>query len=287
MTDKTVPSPDWDKELQDLVESVDADDQAETADESGQTATDQTTPAGVDEGAPAQPDADLAELLAERTLDLQRLQAEYVNYKRRVDRDRDVARQRGIEAVVGDLLPVLDGIDAAKSHDELTGGAKMLADELEKVATKYGLVEYGAEGDPFDPHIHEALMHMDKPGYPVTSVAQVFQKGYLIGDRVIRPARVGVADADDSVLDQAVSAVDPSADAGQASPQAANDPVQADQSRSDQAGPEQVGPVDTTASSAEGAAPETDASSIEGAASEAGASRNEDATGNPQGADIA
>ena len=93
----------------------------------------------------------LQELLAERTADLQRLQAEYVNYKRRVDRDRHVARSRGIEAVVVDLLPVLDSIEAARAHDELNEGAGLIADQIEKVSTKHGLVRYGAVGDPFDP----------------------------------------------------------------------------------------------------------------------------------------
>jgi molecular chaperone GrpE len=94
------------------------------------------------------------------------------------------------------LLPVLDGIDAARAHGELNAGATMLADEVAKVTAKYGLVAYGEAGDPFDPHVHDALMHMDQPGYPVASVAQVFQRGYALGERVIRPARVGVTDAD-------------------------------------------------------------------------------------------
>jgi len=176
--------PDFDAELKDLVDGLLAD----SAEDAPADIVGQATP-----GEPAA-DKDAAELLAERTLDLQRLQAEYANYKKRVDRDRDQARQRGIEAVVVDLLPVLDGIDAAEAHGELTGGAKMLADELAKVAAKYGLVAYGAEGDAFDPHVHEALMHLQKPGYDVMSVAQVFQRGYKLGDRVVRPARVGVAD---------------------------------------------------------------------------------------------
>lgn len=155
------------------------------------------------------PDVNLAAAVAELTGDLQRVQAEYVNYKRRVDRDRDVARQRGIEAVIADLLPVLDGIDGAKAHDELTGGTKLIADEFAKVTAKYGLEPYGAVGDPFDPQIHEALMHVQVPGYSVTTCAQVFQTGYLLGGRVIRPARVAVTDpteepaetGDDSVPD--------------------------------------------------------------------------------------
>lgn len=133
--------------------------------------------------------------LAERTLDLQRLQAEYVNYKRRVDRDRHVARQAGIDQVVNDLLPVLDAIDAARHHEELEGGFKLVVDALEKVAGKYGLVAYGEVGDEFDPTIHEALMQVPMEGdHQHQVVSSVMQKGIKLGDRVLRPARVGVAD---------------------------------------------------------------------------------------------
>ncbi|MCL1922875.1 MAG: nucleotide exchange factor GrpE [Propionibacteriaceae bacterium] len=142
------------------------------------------------------------QLLEERTADLQRLQAEYANYKKRVDRDRDQARGRGIEAVLVDLLPMLDGIDGARAHDELTGGAAMLAEEVAKVASKYGLEAFGEADDVFDPHIHEALMHMDKPGYEVDSVVQVFQRGYRIGERIVRPARVGVASGETQGVDE-------------------------------------------------------------------------------------
>ena len=138
---------------------------------------------------------DWQQLAYERTGDLQRLQAEYVNYKKRVDRDRDVARQRGIEAVVSDLLPVLDAIEAARTHEEVAGGFKLVTEALEGVASKYGLVLFGAIGDEFDPHVHEALMHVPLDGdHQVTVVSSVMQKGVRMGDRVIRPARVGVAD---------------------------------------------------------------------------------------------
>lgn len=137
-------------------------------------------------------------LATERTADLQRLQAEYVNYKKRVDRDRHVAHARGVQAVVTDLLPVLDAIEAAKAHEEVAGGFKLVADELAKVAAKYGLVLFGEVGEAFDPHLHEALMHLPLPAGiddqhgPV--IAGVMQKGAMLGDRVIRPARVGVSD---------------------------------------------------------------------------------------------
>lgn len=137
---------------------------------------------------------DWAALAAERTADLQRLQAEYVNYKRRVDRDRSLARQTGIETVIADLMPVLDSISLAREHNDLSGGFKMVADELEKVAAKHGLTSFGAVGDAFDPNRHDALMEIPMDGeITVTTISQVMQQGYALGDRIIRPARVGVA----------------------------------------------------------------------------------------------
>jgi molecular chaperone GrpE len=205
MTKNSEVGPDFDDELQMLVDAalVDGVD--------NQAPVDLVDLAGVDSAEEPPQEKDASQLLVERTTDLQRLQAEYVNYKRRVDRDRDQARQRGVEIVLIDLLPVLDGIDAARAHDELTGGAAMLADEITKVATKHGLTSYGQPGDPFDPHIHEALMQVNKPGYSITSVAEVFQKGYVISERILRPARVGVAEADPNL-------VEPTSDQTSASP---------------------------------------------------------------------
>lgn len=137
---------------------------------------------------------ELEELITERTADLQRLQAEYANYKKRVDRDRALARLGGIEAVVLDLLPVLDSIEAAREHDELTGGFKLVAEELERLSAKYGLNVYGAVGEPFDPNVHEALMHVPMEGVEVATVSAIMQKGVMLNDRVLRPARVGVAE---------------------------------------------------------------------------------------------
>lgn len=152
------------------------------------------TPEGFNDSIVSAKISELEELAAERTTDLQRLHAEYANYKKRVDRDRALARQGGIEAVVLDLLPVLDSIEGAREHDELTGGFKLVADEIEKVGAKYGLSVYGEVGDPFDPNVHEALMHVPMPGVEVTTVSAVMQKGVRLNDRVLRPARVGVAE---------------------------------------------------------------------------------------------
>lgn len=139
-------------------------------------------------------ETDWEALAAERTGDLQRLQAEYVNYKKRVDRDRALSRQAGVEAVVADLMPVLDSIELARLHGDLEGGFKLVADELEKLATKYGLVAFGEVGEEFDPARHDALMQvpLDEP-VTVVTISQVMQRGYQLGDRVVRPARVGVA----------------------------------------------------------------------------------------------
>lgn len=145
--------------------------------------------------APAASGNELETQLAERTADLQRLHAEYVNYKRRVDRDRDLARQKGVEQVVNDLLPVLDAIDAARQHEEFDGGFRLVVDALEKVTGKYGLVAYGEVGEEFDPHLHEALMHLPYEGdHDTTVISAVIQKGIRLGERIVRPARVGVAD---------------------------------------------------------------------------------------------
>jgi molecular chaperone GrpE len=132
--------------------------------------------------------------LAERTLDLQRLQAEYLNYKRRVDRDRELIKQNAVFAVLDNLLPVLDDIDRAREHGELEGGFKAVADSLERTVTALGLTRFGAKGEEFDPTQHEALMHGHSPDVTTTTVDVVAQAGYRFGDRVVRAARVTVLD---------------------------------------------------------------------------------------------
>lgn len=135
----------------------------------------------------------LQALVAERTDDLQRVQAEYVNYKRRVDRDRSLAKGAGVESVVRDLMPVLDSVELSKAHGELVGGFKMVADELVRLAGKYGLVSFGEAGEVFDPRRHEALMQVPVPGTGEMTVQEVMQRGYELNGAVIRPARVIVA----------------------------------------------------------------------------------------------
>lgn len=158
--------------------------------------------ADADQPDPPNREEQLATLLAERTEDLQRLQAEYVNYKRRVDRDRDLARRAGVRKVVTDLMPVLDSIEIARQHGELAEGSgfKAVADSLEKFAAAHDLTSFGEVGEEFDPHIHEALMQVPLAGATVTSVSQVMQSGYRLGDQVLRPARVAVSDPDPNAV---------------------------------------------------------------------------------------
>ena len=135
---------------------------------------------------------------AERLSDLQRLQAEFINYRRRVDRDRDVARDLAVAEVLEALLPVLDDVHLARQHGDLEGGPfAAIAEKLETTLKRYGLERYGDAGEAFDPAVHEALMHTEAElgeDATTTTVVQVLQPGYRAGDRVLRAARVAVAD---------------------------------------------------------------------------------------------
>jgi molecular chaperone GrpE len=138
--------------------------------------------------------ASLKKQLAERTLDLQRLQAEYSNYRKRVDRDRVAVREQALANVLTELLPVLDDIGRAREHDELNGGFKQVAERLEGTVSKLGLQSFGTPGEPFDPTVHEALIHSYSADVTEPTAVQILQPGYGIGDRILRPARVSVAE---------------------------------------------------------------------------------------------
>ena len=138
--------------------------------------------------------ADLEAQLAERTADLQRLQAEYANYRKRVDRDRAAVREQAVASTLGGLLPVLDAIDQAREHGELSGGFKSVADSLQTALGRLGLVTYGEKGDPFDPKIHEALIHSYSPDVAEDTCVEILQPGYKVGERILRAARVAVAE---------------------------------------------------------------------------------------------
>jgi molecular chaperone GrpE len=143
---------------------------------------------------PSAQEALLTEALAERTADLQRLQAEYVNYKRRVDRDREASRELVIGSVLTELLGILDDIGRAREAGELDGAFKAVAESLERVTEKLGLVKFGEKGDTFDPRIHEALLHNYSDEVDGPTATLVMQPGYRLGDRILRAARVAVSE---------------------------------------------------------------------------------------------
>lgn len=162
----------------------------------------------LEEGGPLEPQ-DVAETeqvvasaevqLAERTADLQRLQAEYANYRKRVDRDRQVVGENATFRVLAPIIEVLDTIDRAREHGEVEGGFKAVADQLEGVVANLGLTRFGTPGDPFDPNLHEALSHLGTDAdVTVPTCKHIAKAGYKIGDRVVRAAQVLVVDPADA-----------------------------------------------------------------------------------------
>ena len=137
---------------------------------------------------------EIVDEVASLTADLQRLQAEYANYRKRVDRDRASAAEFSIAAVLSEFLPVLDDLDRAEQHGELTGGFKAVADRITAITSKLGLEKFADVGVAFDPAIHEALVHNKSSDVTETTATEILQPGYKFKDRVIRPARVAVTD---------------------------------------------------------------------------------------------
>jgi molecular chaperone GrpE len=157
--------------------------------------------------------------LAERTADLQRVSAEYANYRKRVERDRAAVREQAVANVLYGLVPVLDDIGRAREHEELVGGFKSVAESLEAAVTKLGLQSFGEDGEPFDPKVHEALMHSYSPDVTEPTCVKILQPGYRVGERILRPARVevaepGEAEAPDKPDDESGDADGPGAQGG-------------------------------------------------------------------------
>jgi molecular chaperone GrpE len=151
-------------------------------------------PAGPSGPAAAAGGGDSAAALAERTADLQRVKAEYDNYRRRVERDRSAVAEQALASVLVGLLPTLDDIARARAHGEVEGGFKLVADGIEGTLTKLGLTAFGEVGEPFDPTWHEALMHSYSAEVTEPTCVEILQPGYRLGDRILRPARVAVAE---------------------------------------------------------------------------------------------
>jgi molecular chaperone GrpE len=131
--------------------------------------------------------------VAELTADLQRVHAEYANYRKRIERDRETMQQMAVASALVELLPVLDDIERAREHNELDGAFRSVGEGLESVLAKLGLEKFGASGEEFDPTVHEALTSEDNDDVSTPTVTTVYQPGYRLGDRILRPARVAVA----------------------------------------------------------------------------------------------
>ena len=158
-----------------------------------------TDESGVDENVDStdsKPQTEVSTKSAEEVLteDLQRLQAEYANYRKRVERDRSVAHESATAAVLVELLATLDDIDRASQHGELTGGFKAVADQLASLTNRFGLEKYGTDGEAFDPQIHEALMHETSAEVALATASKILQPGYKYKERILRPARVSVTE---------------------------------------------------------------------------------------------
>lgn len=132
--------------------------------------------------------------IAVLTSDLQRLQAEYANYRKRVERDRAVASESAVASVLSELLPLLDALERAAEHEELTGGFKAIAEQLTSITSRIGLEKFGEAGTEFDPQIHDALMHETSSDVLVPTASKILQAGYKFKERILRPASVAVTD---------------------------------------------------------------------------------------------
>ena len=128
------------------------------------------------------------------TNDLQRLQADFQNYRKRIDKERSESTEIVTSLVLAQFLGALDDIDRAEEHGELSGGFKAVADQLIATTTKLGLSKFAEIGSAFDPNIHEALMHDTSPDVSNTQVTKVLRPGYKFKERILRPAQVIVTD---------------------------------------------------------------------------------------------
>ncbi|MBN1094216.1 nucleotide exchange factor GrpE [Blastococcus sp. TML/M2B] len=142
---------------------------------------------------------DLAQQLAERTEDLQRVTAEYANYRRRVDRDRTVVVDQAAERFAAGLFPIVDDIERARDHGDLTGAFKLVADRVLGLLDGLGVEAFGVAGDAFDPSLHEAVMHDTSPDVAVPTATTVLRQGFRRGERVLRTAMVAVTDPENPV----------------------------------------------------------------------------------------
>ena len=183
-------------------ESVSFNSESDSANEQAQAASPDIASAPDSDAAEHPLDAELADLVdatgpiskeAELLADLQRLQAEFVNYKARVERDRDVARNSAIAEVLRAILPALDDLSRAEAHGDLEGSPfAAVVGKLRNAGDKFGLKAFGEKGDKFDPEIHNALVQTPSAEVTENVIADVVEPGFMLGDRLLRPAMVAV-----------------------------------------------------------------------------------------------
>ena len=206
--------------------------------------------------------------LEERTRDLQRVTAEFQNYRKRVERDKSRAGELATAAVLQSLLPVLDDLDRARDHGDLNGPFGSVAEQLSGALAKHGLESFGMKGDKFDPQIHEAVAHMQMPDVDGPTCIDVMRSGYRLGDKLLRPALVAVAE--------------PSEDAVAAEPDTAPE-TDVEAAADEAAAPEAEAPEATAASTAEADAADE---GVEAEGSEAAAAaEDEEADAEPESGD--
>ena len=185
MTNPNTPEP---EQVEDLIEEAEAV-AAEATDAEAEAEVDADAAPETDEGE----QDDVEKQLAERTEDLQRVSAEYANYRRRTERERAAIAEHAKAAFATELLPLLDDLDLAEQHGDLNEGPlKAFADKLRGVATAQRVQPFGAEGDAFDPETHEAVQDLSSGDEKV--IGTVLRKGYRVGDRLVRNAMVIIAD---------------------------------------------------------------------------------------------
>jgi molecular chaperone GrpE len=190
--DTEVPGPQAPAEQQPVDTPAPAAD-AGTAEPSADPAEQSDEPATAPAGLGAELESLRADL-EERTRDLQRVSAEYANYRKRVDRDRGLAAEQTTGQVISALLPVLDDLDRAREHGDLVGPFGSVAEQLVTALGKFGLTAFGEKGDPFDPTRHDAVAHLTSAEVTEPTCIDVMRRGYHLGDRLLRPALVAVAD---------------------------------------------------------------------------------------------
>ncbi|CCG05475.1 nucleotide exchange factor GrpE [Blastococcus saxobsidens] len=156
-------------------------------------------------------EGDLARQLAERTEDLQRVTAEYANYRRRIDRDRSMVVDQAAERFATQLFPIVDDIERARDHGDLTGAFKLVADRILGLLDGLGVAAFGVSGDPFDPSLHEAVMHDTSADVEVPTATTVLRQGYRRGDRVLRTAMVAVTEPESPAPAEPAESTDPAA----------------------------------------------------------------------------